>query len=61
MKTAVKKSVNGLKEGGIDSIIDAISDHVEKDENCEFIRIMEHYSKMNAATMKKFLEYAETL
>jgi hypothetical protein len=27
----------------------------------EFVRIMEQFSKMDAATMKKFLEYAEKL
>ena len=61
MKTAVQKSANGLKEGSIDSVIDAIADHVEKNDNCEFVRILEHFSKMDAATVKKFLEYAEKL
>jgi hypothetical protein len=61
MKIAEKKSAKGLKDGSIDSIIDAISEHVEKSENCEFVRIMEQYSKMDAATMKKFLDYAERL
>ena len=61
MKIAGKKSANGLNDGNIDSVIDAISDHVEKSENYEFVRIMEQYSKMDAATVKKFMEYAETL
>ena len=61
MKTAVKKSANGSEKGNIDSGIDAIMDHVEKSENCEFVRIMEQYSKMDAATVEKFLEYAEKL
>ncbi len=63
MKTLCKKSVNGVKagKGDIDSVIDAIVDHVENNENCEFLRIMEQYSKMDAATMKKFFEYAEKL
>ena len=61
MKIAGKKSANGLNDGSIDSIVDAISDHVEKSENYEFVRIMEQYSKMDAATVKKFMEYAETL
>ncbi len=61
MKTAEKNSAKGLNDGSIDSVVDAISDHVEKSENYEFVRLMEQYSKMDAATMKKFLEYAETL
>lgn len=63
MEITGKKSSTGLKERkkGVDSIIDAISDHVEKNENCEFVRIMEQFSKMDAATVKKFLEYAEKL
>ena len=63
MKTAGRKSVNGLKsgKGDTDSVVDAIVDHVEKNENCEFVRIMEQYSKMDVATMKKFLEYAGKL
>ena len=63
MEITGKKSSTGLKERkkGVDSIIDAISDHVEKNENCEFVRIMEQFSKMDAATVKKFLVYAEKL
>jgi hypothetical protein len=61
MKIAEKKSAKGLKDGSIDSVVDAISEHVEKSENYEFVRIMEQYSKMDAATMKKFMDYAETL
>jgi hypothetical protein len=61
MKIAEKKSANALKDGSIDSVVDAITEHVEKSENYEFVWIMEQYSKMDAATMKKFLEYAETL
>ncbi len=63
MEITGKKSSTGLKERkkGVDSIIDAISDHVEKNENCEFVRIMEQFSKMDATTVKKFLEYAEKL
>ncbi len=34
---------------------------MENNENFEFVRIMEQFSKMDAATMKKFLEYAEKL
>ncbi|MEI6423421.1 MAG: hypothetical protein WCP55_14465 [Lentisphaerota bacterium] len=59
MKIAEKNSANGLKDGSIDSIVDAISEHVEKSENYEFVRIMEQYSKMDAATMKKLMRYAE--
>ena len=61
MKIAEKKSAKGLNDGSIDSIVDAIADHVEKSENCEFVRLMEQYSKMDAATVKKFMEYAEKL
>ena len=61
MKIAEKKSAKGLNGGSIDSIVDAISDHVEKSENYEFVRIMEQYSKMDAATVKKFLECAPNL
>lgn len=63
MGTAGRKSANGVKEveGGIDSEIDAIVEHVGKNGNCEFVRIMEEYSKMDLATMRKFLEYADKL
>ena len=47
MKTAVKKMADGLKTGDISSEIDVIVDHVEKNRNCEFIRILEKCSKMN--------------
>ncbi|MCX6984283.1 MAG: hypothetical protein NT118_05950, partial [Lentisphaerae bacterium] len=61
MKTVGRKSANDSENGNIDSVADAIADHVEKNDNCEFVRIMEQFSKMDAATMKKFLEYAQKL
>lgn len=63
MEIAGKKSSTGLKEGetGAGSEIDAIVEHVENSGNCEFVRILEQYSKMDGAGRKKFLEFAETL
>ena len=63
MKNAGKKSSTVLKEvnSDIGSEIDAIVDHVEKNENCEFVRILEQYYKMNEVDRKKLMEYAEKL
>lgn len=63
MKIAGKESSIISRKGkeGVASGVDAIIDHVEKSENCEFVRIMEQYSKMDAETVEKFLEYAEKL
>ena len=63
MKIAGKEPSRISRKGkeGVASGIDAIMDHVEKSENFEFVRIMEQYSKMDAATVEKFLEYAEKL
>jgi len=63
MRSEIKKSASALKEGkgDIDSEIDAIIDHVEKNGNCEFVRIMEQYSKMDGAGRKKLMSFAEKL
>ncbi|MFA6290671.1 MAG: hypothetical protein WC637_02755 [Victivallales bacterium] len=62
MKSAGKKSTRGLKgDCEISSEIEKIIEHVEKSGNCEFVRILELCSKMDAADMEKFLEYAEKL
>lgn len=62
MKTAGRKSVSGLKDDcEIKSDIDKIVEDVEKNENCEFIRILEQFSKMNVADRKKLMDYAEKL
>jgi hypothetical protein len=61
MKTAVKKQTNGLTPGDISSEIDVIVEHVEKNRNCEFIRILEQCSKMDVMDKKKFLEFAKNL
>ena len=61
MKTAVQKSANGLKEGNIDSVADAIADHVEKNDNCEFVRIMEQFSKMDDDGKRKLMGLAKKL
>jgi hypothetical protein len=47
--------------GDIYSEIESILEYVEKNGNCEFIRLLEQCSKMDAADMRKFLEYAEKL
>lgn len=63
MKTADGKSSRGLKKfkDEINSEIESIIDYVEKTGNCEFVRLLEQCSKMNAADMRKFLKYAEKL
>ncbi len=63
MKNAGGKSATFLKEGkgDIDSEIEAIIDHVEKSGNCEFSRILEHYSKMDDTGKRKFMSFAEKL
>ena len=60
MKTSVKKQAGG-KECNLNSKIDVIVDHVEKNRNCEFIRILEQCSKMNVLDKQKFLEFAKNL
>lgn len=63
MKTAGKNSTNGLKAGKVDfgSEIDTIVSHVEKNENCEFIRILEQFSKMDDDGKKKLMNFAQKL
>ncbi len=63
MKTAGRKSVNGLKsgKGDTDSVVDAIVDHVEKNDNCEIIRIMGQFSKMDDVGKKKLMSFARKL
>ncbi|MFA6294000.1 MAG: hypothetical protein WC637_19585 [Victivallales bacterium] len=63
MKTAGNKSAGVLKECkcDIDSEIEAIIDHMEKSKNCEFVRILEHYSKMDEIGKMKLMGFAEKL
>jgi len=63
MRITGNKSACVLKDGkgDIDSEIEAIIDHVEKNGNCEFVRILEHYSKMDESGKKKLMGVAEKL
>jgi hypothetical protein len=63
MKNSGDKSATVLKggKGGIDSEIEAIIDHVEKSGNCEFVRMLEHCSKMDEIGKKKLMSFAEKL
>ena len=56
-----RKSVNSLKAGKYNSEIDAIAEHVKKNGNCEFVRIMEQFSKMDVVGKKQFMSYAQKL
>lgn len=62
MKTAGRKSANGLKDDcESSSEIDTIVDHVEKNGNCEFVRILEQFSKMDDDGKRKLMNFAQKL
>lgn len=63
MKTAERKEARSYKQGkrDINSNIEAIIDHVENNENCEFLRILAQFSKMGGTERKKFMNFAVAL
>lgn len=61
MKTEIRKSASGLKGGKFNSNIDAVTAYVEKSGNCEFVRILEQFSKMDDDGKKKLMSFAQKL
>ncbi|MFA6293215.1 MAG: hypothetical protein WC637_15625 [Victivallales bacterium] len=61
MKTENRKSADGLKAGMSNSDFDAVIDYVEKSQNCEFVRIMEHFSKMDDDGRRKLMSFAQKM
>ena len=61
MMTEGRKSINGFKNRKLESVIDAVAEYVEKNQNCEFVRIMEHFSKMDDDGRNKLMSFAQKL
>ena len=61
MKTESRKSAGGLKDGMFNSDFDAVADYVKENQNCEFIRILEQFSKMDDDGRRKLMSFAQEL
>lgn len=59
--TEGKKLTSGLKKVKQETEIDTITEHVEKNGNCEFVRILEQFSKMDDDGKKKLMSFAQEL
>jgi hypothetical protein len=61
MKTINRKSASGLTEVMFNSDFDAVADYVEENQNCEFVRILEQFSKMDDDGRRKLMIFAQEL